>query len=117
MVQVKNVHTRRRDDGYVVSEARVEAQSGDRINAGDLDLETIDYAQVTVEGAGAGSGSGADIVLTRASIASLGATGSPAFPQIEVGLASVGAFAGGGSLFDLTSGSAVLSVRARDPSA
>lgn len=104
MVTVKSVDTRRRDDGFLETEARVEAADTDTIAASDLDLSAISYVNVSIAQSGSGVSTSNPMVLTQAS---LDTTNN----QITVGIAS---FSGGtfGSLVE-AAGSAVLNVIAR----
>lgn len=106
MVQVREIDTRRRDDGFLESEARVDAADGATITAGDLDLDSIDHLQVSVSGQGVG-GADAAYLVTKASLHSPGQSAN----SITMGVASLS----GGSFGSLTasSASALLHVNAR----
>lgn len=104
MVTVKEIETRRRGDGFVESEARVEVGDTDTVVAGDLDLSTISYATVGIAQSGAGVGTSDPMVVTQASL-------DPTNGSLVVGIAS---FAGGtfGSLVE-AAGSAIVNITAR----
>lgn len=108
MTQVNAVTTRRRDGGFLESEARVEVADSSRISAGDLDLSALDHVQsVTIAQSGSGVDTSNPQLVTQASLHKPGTAAN----SITVGLHSLS----GGTFGSLTAsaGSAIVHVTAR----
>lgn len=101
-VTVNTIDTRRRDDHFLESEAVVTAGDGDQITAGDLDLSSIDYVNVSAAGRGPGAG---DDGVAAASIHNPGTAAN----SLTVQIASLTGSAA------MSNASLVLNVTARGP--
>lgn len=99
-VTVQTIDTRRRDDGFLESEATVTAGDADQITAGNLDLSAIDYVNVSVVGRGQGAG---DDGVAAASLHNPGTAANSL--TVQYGSLTAGAA--------MTNASLVLSVTAR----